>query len=102
MWQAHLMSQSCFPVARLQPPKCCVLWHSKEPYGCQANCSPPGGAAHCNRALSTAVLGTSGKAAYGCCASALSQRHSVCRGGCLLGTINLLAAGQGPWGPGMC
>lgn len=69
--------QSGFPVARLQPPKCCVLRHSKEPDGCRANCSPPRGAAHRTRALSTAVLGTSGEAAYGCCASALSQRHSV-------------------------
>lgn len=79
MCQAHWMSQSSFPVARLQPPNCCVLQHSKELDGCQANCNPPGGAAQCTRALSTAVLGTSGEAAYGCCASALSQRHSLRR-----------------------
>lgn len=34
MCQALPISQSGFPVARLQPPKCCVLWHSKEVDGC--------------------------------------------------------------------
>lgn len=99
----HSCPQSSFPVAVLQAHKDSVLSCSGEPDGCRANYSPPGGAASRAGALNIAVLGHHQESSPRVPCQHPFHKATLCvRGGRLLVTINLLLAGQGRWGPGMC